>query len=59
MVSFIILIEIIILKGEDIMHEFYDSYFDYDFSCKAEVIIENTSEYHDQVKAFNGGGSGS
>lgn len=47
------------MKGEDIMHEFYDSYFDYDFSCKAEVIIENTSEYHDQVKAFNGGGSGS
>lgn len=59
MVSFIILIEIIILKGGDIMREFYDPYFDYDFSCKEEVINENASEYYDQVKVFNGGGSGS
>lgn len=36
----------------------YDSYFDYDFDCNENIVDEKTNSYHDQIKAFNGGGSG-
>ena len=41
------------------MRELYDSYFDYEFDCKEENLTsDNSTKYHDQIKAFNGGGSG-
>lgn len=33
-----------------------NSYYDYDFSCKDDVVDTTISTYHEQIIAFNGGG---
>lgn len=45
-------------KGELHMYEVYDSYFDYSFDCEVDIIDKNESTYSNQIRAFNGGGSG-
>ncbi len=40
------------------MYEVYDSYFDYSFDCEVDIIDKNESTYSNQIRAFNGGGSG-
>lgn len=40
------------------MKEFYDSYYDYDFSCKTDLSEKAENNCRELVKSFNGGGSG-
>lgn len=40
------------------MKESYDSYYDYDFSCKNDSYETTECNDRDWGKAFNGGGPG-
>ncbi len=40
------------------MSNTFDSYFDYNFSCNEFCAEENSTKCDNQVRAFNGGGSG-
>ena len=47
------------MKGDTDMFEMFDSYFEYDFGCSENIVTDETMNvYSNQVKAFNGGGSG-
>lgn len=40
------------------MNNTFDSYFDYSFDCNEYYVEENSRKCDNQVRAFNGGGSG-
>lgn len=40
------------------MKDFYDSYYDYDFSCNNDYYEKTENNCREMVQAFNGGGSG-